>query len=53
MDIAELKSTVHQKIQGNKLEIWGAPQWQERMSAWLSEDPDLLAEGDEFTGLSV
>ena len=39
--------------QGNKLEIWSAAQWQERMSCWLSEGSELLTDGDEFTGLSV
>lgn len=40
--------------QGNKIEIWSDSQWQGRMSAWLSDAADdLLANGDEFTGLSV
>jgi len=39
--------------QGNKLEIWSADQWQQRMSVWLSEDSKLAAGGDQFTGLSV
>lgn len=39
--------------QGNKLEIWSADLWQERMSSWLKDDTDLLSDSDEFTGLSV
>lgn len=39
--------------QGNKLEIWAADHWQERMSSWLSEESHLVDEGDQFTGLSV
>lgn len=39
--------------QGNKIEIWNADRWQERMSAWLAHDSDLLSDSDEFTGLSV
>jgi MraZ protein len=40
--------------QGNKIEIWSEPRWQARMEEWLSEDAGaLLAEGDEFTGLSL
>ena len=39
--------------QGNKLEIWGAVLWQERMDTWLAEESDLVTDGDEFTGLSV
>ena len=39
---------------GNKIEIWSDELWQGRMSTWLSEDSgELLANGDEFTGLSV
>jgi MraZ protein len=40
--------------QGNKIEIWSDELWHRRMNTWLSEDAaDLLANGDEFTGLSV
>jgi len=40
--------------QGNKIEIWSEPRWQARMDEWLSADAAaLLADGDEFTGLSV
>ncbi|MFP6816423.1 MAG: division/cell wall cluster transcriptional repressor MraZ [Pseudomonadales bacterium] len=40
--------------QGNKIEIWSDELWHSRMNTWLSEDSaDLLANGDEFTGLSV
>ena len=39
---------------GNKIEIWSDELWQSRMNTWLSDDSgDLLANGDEFTGLSV
>jgi MraZ protein len=40
--------------QGNKIEIWSATHWQERMQSWLQEDAaNLLDDGDTFTGLSV
>lgn len=39
--------------QGNKLEIWSADHWQERMQSWLAADAELADDGDEFTGLSV
>ena len=40
--------------QGNKIEIWADAVWKSRMQDWLSDDTaDLLADGDEFTGLSV
>ena len=40
--------------QGNKIEIWSDELWQNRMNTWLSdESSELLANGDEFTGLSV
>ncbi len=40
--------------QGNKIEIWSDSLWQSRMNTWLSDGAgDLLANGDEFTGLSV
>ena len=40
--------------QGNKIEIWSATHWQERMQKWLQEDAaGLLDDGDTFTGLSV
>jgi MraZ protein len=40
--------------QGNKIEIWSDALWQGRMSTWLSDEAgDLLANGDDFTGLSV
>jgi MraZ protein len=39
---------------GNKIEVWSEALWQSRVGTWLSEDSDdLLANGDEFTGLSV
>lgn len=39
--------------QGNKLEIWSADHWQQRMNDWLSEESGLATDGDQFTGLSV
>jgi MraZ protein len=40
--------------QGNKIEIWSDTLWRGQMSTWLADDTDdLLANGDEFTGLSV
>jgi MraZ protein len=40
--------------QGNKIEIWSEALWQARMDEWLADDAGaLLADGDEFTGLSV
>jgi MraZ protein len=40
--------------QGNKIEIWSDSLWQSRMTTWLSDGAgELLANGDEFTGLSV
>ena len=52
-DFANLSKKLVLVGQANKLEIWNAEHWQERMSAWLQEDDDLLSDGDEFTGLSV
>ena len=39
--------------QGNKLEIWSADHWQDRMQSWLAAEAELAEDGDEFTGLSV
>ena len=40
--------------QGNKIEIWADELWSASMEVWLSDSTaDLLADGDEFTGLSV
>ena len=40
--------------QGNKIEIWADELWSASMEVWLSDGTaDLLADGDEFTGLSV
>ena len=52
-DFGELEKKLVLVGQGNKLEIWSAKQWEERMSNWLSEESDLLTNSDEFTGLSV
>ena len=53
-DYAELDKKLVLVGQGNKVEIWSADQWQERMAHWLSEDESvLLQDSDAFTGLSV
>ena len=52
-EFADLQKKLVLVGQGNKLEIWSTDGWQERMSAWLQDDSNLLAESDEFTGLSV
>lgn len=52
-EFAQLEKKVVVVGQGNKLEIWSADQWQQRMSVWLSEDSKLATDGDQFTGLSV
>ncbi len=53
-DYADLDKKLVLVGQGNKVEIWSADQWQERMTHWLSEDESaLLQDGDAFTGLSV
>ena len=52
-DFGQLEKKLVLVGQGNKLEIWSAKLWQERMSSWLSEESDLLTNSDEFTGLSV
>ena len=52
-DFAGLEKKLVLVGQGNKIEIWNAAAWQERMSVWLSEGSDLVADGDQFTGLSV
>lgn len=53
-DYADLDKKLVLVGQGNKVEIWSADQWQERMTHWLSEDESaLLQDSDAFTGLSV
>lgn len=40
--------------QGNKIEIWSDVLWRDQMQSWLADaSGDLLANGDDFTGLSV
>ena len=40
--------------QGNKIEIWSEVLWRDQMQSWLADaSGDLLANGDDFTGLSV
>ena len=39
--------------QGNKIEIWNADLWQERMTAWMAQDSGLITDSAAFTGLSV
>lgn len=53
-DYAELEKSLVLVGQGNKIEIWSEDNWQSRMAHWLSDESgDLLADGDDFTGLSV
>ena len=52
-DYAALQKKLVLVGQGNKLEIWASDHWQERMQTWLSEESNLIPEGDQFTGLSV
>lgn len=52
-DFAQLEKKLVVVGQGNKLEIWSADRWQERMSVWLSEDAKRSTDGEQFTGLSV
>lgn len=52
-DFAGLEKKLVLVGQGKKLEIWSEDHWRERMSSWLSDGSDLLADGDAFTGLSV
>ncbi len=52
-DFGQLEKKIVLVGQGNKIEIWAADHWQERMQSWLSDEAGLLASSDEFTGLSV
>lgn len=52
-DFGELEKKLVLVGQGNKIEIWNADRWQQRMASWLEDDADLLIDGDDFTGLSV
>ncbi len=52
-DFGEFQKKLVLVGQGNKIEIWAADQWQDRMNNWLTSDENLLADSDEFTGLSV
>lgn len=52
-DFAALEKKLVLVGQGNKLEIWSAEHWHERMQSWLADEAELLSDGDEFTGLSV
>ncbi len=52
-DFAALEKKLVLVGQGNKLEIWASDHWQERMKTWLSEESNLIPQGDQFTGLSV
>jgi MraZ protein len=52
-DFGEFQKRLVLVGQGNKIEIWAADQWQDRMNDWLTADENLLADSDEFTGLSV
>jgi MraZ protein len=53
-DYAELEKKLVLVGQGNKVEIWSERLWHGQMNAWLADaSGDLLANGDDFTGLSV
>ena len=53
-DYAELDKKLVLVGQGNKVEVWSADLWAERMAHWLTEDESaLLQDSDAFTGLSV
>ena len=53
-DYASLEKKLVLVGQGNKIEIWSAHHWQERMQNWLKDDAvGLLDDADAFTGLSV
>ena len=52
-DFSDLEKKLVLVGQGNKIEIWSADHWQERMQSWLAEESELLDDGDTFTGLSV
>lgn len=53
-EYAQLNKKIVLVGQGNKIEVWSADQWRERMQQWLDADATaLLADGDTFTGLSV
>jgi len=53
-DYAELNKKLVLVGQGNKVEVWSADLWRERMTHWLAEDESaLLQDSDAFTGLSV
>jgi len=39
--------------QGNKIEVWDADHWQERMTAWMAKDSGLKTDSEAFTGLLV
>ena len=53
-EYGELKKKLVLVGQGNKIEIWSESLWQGQMSSWLADaGGDLLANGDDFTGLSV
>lgn len=52
-DFAQLEKKLVMVGQGNKIEIWGADHWQERMGDWLSAESNLASDADKYTGLSV
>ncbi len=52
-DFAHLKKKLVLVGQGNKIEIWSADHWQQRLDLWLEEGAALLDSDAQFEGLSV
>ena len=52
-DFGSLKKKLVLVGQGNKIEIWSADHWQQRLDLWLEEGAALLDSEALFDGLSV
>ena len=53
-DYASLEKKLVLVGQGNKLEIWSADHWQNRLNQWLDEGAAAMTNNAElFDGLSV
>jgi MraZ protein len=52
-EYADLKKKLVLLGQGNKIEIWAANHWEQRLGQWLEEGAALLDSGELFDGLSV
>ncbi len=52
-DFAHLQKKLVLVGQGNKIEIWSADHWQQRLDLWLEEGAALLDSDAQFEGLSV